>query len=145
MQREFTKVGLAIIRGGRILLVQKHRLKTYILPGGKPELDEDDLATLRREITEELGCGIQSGSLTFLGTFSDQAADAPDSIVTVRLYAGELCGTPSPHAEIKHLLWFSPSVHSEQRLAPSLVNSILPFLTQCRLLPLTTSVAHEHA
>ena len=128
MGREITKIGLAVFDNDRLLLVRKCGSGIYILPGGKPVRGEDDAQTLVREIDEELGCRIQLSNLLFLGSFSDDAADLPDVRVTVRLYQGRLVGAPSPRSEIDELLWFTPNVRRPVALAPSLRNSILPFL-----------------
>jgi 8-oxo-dGTP diphosphatase len=128
MMREITKIGLAVIDGDRLLLVRKRGAEFYILPGGKPEGGETDAETLSRELEEELGCGVLSDRLTFLGIFTDTAAGMPGVKVTVRLYSGLLIGTPSPRAEIEQLLWWQRSNHRASCLAPSLRNSILPFL-----------------
>ena len=52
----------------------------------------------------------------------------PDVKVTIRLYAGPVVGTPIPHAEIDSIVWWTPTEHHHSVLAPSLKNSILPFL-----------------
>jgi 8-oxo-dGTP diphosphatase len=129
MAREITKIGLAVFDENRLLLVRKRGSATYILPGGKPEEGEDDTQTLIREIDEELGCRIETSTLSFLGAFSDQAADLPGVRVTVRLYKGTLIGPPSPRSEIDQLFWLSPQVPQRPNLAPSLQNAILPFLS----------------
>jgi 8-oxo-dGTP diphosphatase len=98
------------------------------LPGGKPEKNETDVQTLSRELDEELGCLLVCDQLTFLGTFSDEAAGMPGVNVTVRLYACSVVGTPIPHAEIDSIVWWTPTEHGHSVLAPSLKNSILPFL-----------------
>lgn len=125
--REVRKVGLALVEGGRILLVRKRGSKTYILPGGKPEAGEDDVRALVRELDEELGCEIDLSSVIFLGSFSDRIADEDNATVTVRLYSARLIGTPSPHAEIEEMMWVRPS-HDDLPLAPSLTNKIIPYL-----------------
>jgi 8-oxo-dGTP diphosphatase len=131
MAREMTKIGIALVNGDQLLLVRKRGSVAYILPGGKPERNEDDVAALSREIEEELGCRLDTSSLVFLGSFADKAADAEDMTVTVRLYGGgHLMGNPSPNSEIEEILWFSPRKAGEAQLAPSLVNSIIPFLFQ---------------
>jgi 8-oxo-dGTP diphosphatase len=128
MKREITKIGLAVMDGDRILLVKKRGAEFLILPGGKPEKNETDAETLSRELQEELGCHLVSDQLAYLGTFSDEAAGMPDVHVTIRLYAGLLVGSPIPHAEIDSIVWWEPTEHDHSVLAPSLKNSILPFL-----------------
>jgi 8-oxo-dGTP diphosphatase len=133
MAREMTKIGLALVRDDQLLLVRKRGSVAYILPGGKPEQNEDDFAALSREIKEELGCGLDTSSLVYLGSFADKAADAEDTTVTVKLYGGgHLIGKPSPSAEIEEIRWYSSKNPGEAKLAPSLVNSIIPFLFQAR-------------
>jgi 8-oxo-dGTP diphosphatase len=125
-----TKVGLAVLDHDRLLLVRKRGGNFYILPGGKPELGENDFDTLSREIWEELGCGLAVERLVFLGAFFDEAAGMPGVKVTIRLYAGQLIGSPAPQAEIEDLKWWARTEQNEPSLAPSLRNSILPFLCQ---------------
>jgi 8-oxo-dGTP diphosphatase len=127
-QREIIKIGLAVTDDSRLLLVRKKGGASYILPGGKPELGEDDRQALIREIDEELGCGIDPDSLFYLGSFSDTAADLLNTTVTVRLYEARLTGSPSPQSEIEKLEWFRPDSGSDLSLAPSLQNHIVPFL-----------------
>jgi 8-oxo-dGTP diphosphatase len=129
MPREIKKIGLAVMHGGRVLLVRKRGSNFLILPGGKPEKDETDTQALSRELEEELGCQIISDQLTFLGTFSDEAAGMPGVRVTIKLYTGPLVGNPSPQAEIDSIVWWTPAEHDYLSLAPSLKNSILPFLS----------------
>jgi 8-oxo-dGTP diphosphatase len=129
MTRDITKIGLAIMDGDRVLLVKKRGSNFLILPGGKPEKSETDLQALSRELEEELGCHLISDQLTFLGTFSDEAAGMPGVNVTIRLYAGSVVGTPIPHAEIESIVWWVATEQHNSVLAPSLKNSILPFLS----------------
>jgi 8-oxo-dGTP diphosphatase len=111
-QREIVKVGLAVTDDNRLLLVRKKGGQSYILPGGKPEMGEDDRQALVREIEEELGCGVDASSIDFLGSFSDVAADLQDTIVTIRLYSARLTGLPSPQSEIEHLIPFPERIES---------------------------------
>lgn len=128
MPREIIKIGLAVVRGGRLLLVRKRGSDCFILPGGKPERGEDDLTALSREIDEELGCTLNPRRIRYLGTFRDHAAGLPNTEVVVKLYAGTIVGNPSPRAEIEQLMWFNPRTGTNSELAPSLSNSILPYL-----------------
>ncbi len=136
-----TKVGLAIIRGGRLLLVRKRGSTRWILPGGRPEPGEDDTTTLARELGEELACALRPGSVHALGEFSDRAANEPDTVVTVRLYEGEVDGLPVPSEEIEELRWFDPVADDPAQLADSIRNRILPFLHRSGRLPVRAEAA----
>ena len=127
-KREIVKVGLAVTEANCLLLVRKRGGGSYILPGGKPEVGENDRQVLAREIYEELGCSVDFTTAIFLGEFTDKAADMLDTFVTVRLYAAQLLGSPAPKSEIESLAWYRPGVGSEVALAPSLQNKIVPFL-----------------
>src|SRR5207237_6921289 len=67
----------AVIRdeAGRILLVRKRGTTTFMQPGGKRDPGEDDIATLSREIDEELGCQLVPGSIRPLGEFDAISAN----------------------------------------------------------------------
>lgn len=125
-----TKIGLAVLDDDRVLLVRKRGSDLYILPGGKPEGDEDDVTALRREIDEELGCSLSEVGLEFLGEFTDRVAGAIATTVTVRLYIGTLAGKPTPSSEIEELQWLSVLDRACARVAPSLENQILPYLLE---------------
>ena len=120
------KVGLATFDNGRLLVVRKRGGSIFILPGGKPEGEEGDLAALAREIHEELGCTVSAPFLS--GTFKDRAAGIDDAVVIVRLYTGTLIGRPEPRAEIEELAWVDVRKPGLVPLAPSIVNGILPHL-----------------
>ena len=123
-----TKIGLAVVRDNRLLLVRKRGAPSWILPGGKPEpTDKDEIGTLVREIREELGCGIR-GWIVRRGEYTNKAADLEDTTVTVVVYTGDLTGEPTPQSEIEALWWFNPEVDHMDALAPSLRYQILPAL-----------------
>ena len=119
------KVGLAATCDGKLLVVRKQGQDVFILPGGKPERDELELDTLRREVMEELGCEIANPYLR--GVFTDLAAGEQNAYVVVRLYSADLIGQPLPQMEIEELAWIDlrrPGLP----LAPSISNYILPKL-----------------
>jgi 8-oxo-dGTP diphosphatase len=130
MPREIVKIGLAVVQDGCLLLVRKRGSDCLILPGGKPERGEDDVTALSREIDEELGCTLNLQRIRYLGTFRDRAGGLADTEVVVKLYAGTLVGDPIPRAEIEQLIWFNPRTDASTELAPSLANSIVPYLFQ---------------
>jgi 8-oxo-dGTP diphosphatase len=115
-----TKVGLALVKEGHVLLVRRSGDPFLILPGGKPEKGESDIEALRREIEEELSCRLDESTLRHLGNYEDELVDDPRRRVEVRLYVGELRETPRPSAEIGELVWHPIGDLEERSLAPSL-------------------------
>ena len=124
---DYHKVGLLVVRNGRMLLCRKKKgTSLLILPGGCFEPGETAEQCLRRELEEELG-PVSVASLQFIGTYSDVSAGDPTKRVVVELYRGELVGDPRASSEIAELHWFAPD-GDESLLAPSIRNHILPDL-----------------
>ena len=111
---------------GRVLLVRKHGSSTFIQPGGKREPDEDALATLARELREELGVAMVEGSAVRLGEFEAEAVNEPGRRVRGEAYAVEIEGTPMAQAEIAELAWIAPHPPFPVRVAPLSAAHILP-------------------
>jgi 8-oxo-dGTP diphosphatase len=120
------KIGMLIVREGRMLLCRKRESQFWILPGGRIEDGESPEECLRRELHEELG-EVETVGLCLLGSYSDQAAGEVNRTVQVDLYVGELRGIPVPHSEIEELRWFANG-DDESTLAPSIRKHILPDL-----------------
>lgn len=133
MTADYDKIGLLLIRDGKILLCRKkHTTSLLILPGGKIEPGESPLDCLARELREELG-EVQIEAPEYIGTYTDQAAGEPHKTVRIRLYQANLTGHAEPQSEIKELVWFARS-DDPTVLAPSLRNKILPDLIARRIL-----------
>ena len=113
----------AVIRdeGGRMLLVRKRGTTTFMKPGG-----ESDLATLARELDEELGCRLVGAEL--LGHFSAPAANEAGFIVQSATYLARVEGDIAARAEIEELAWIDPAAPGDLRLAPLLTEKVLPML-----------------
>lgn len=126
------KIGLAVVRNGRLLLCRKRDLGPLILPGGKIEPGEEPLDCLRRELIEELG-EVELLNPEYLGAYSDVMAGDASKTIVVLLYSGELIGCPKASSEIIELAWFRPGDDSSE-LAPSIANKILPDLVSRGLL-----------
>jgi len=142
MRRAITKIGLAAVVAGHLLVVRKHGKPSFILPGGKPEAGEGELDALAREIEEELGCAIQVRR--FEGRFAEVAADLPDTDVVVVLYTGDILGNPVPRSEIAELAWLDLSSPSKLALAPSITNKILPYLQDVFLRGAAITAQRDH-
>ncbi|ACG78094.1 MutT/nudix family protein [Phenylobacterium zucineum HLK1] len=121
----------AVVRdgAGRLLVVRKRGTQRFMLPGGKPEPGEDDLAALARELAEELGVSLLSARP--LGVFEAPAANEPGRTVRSRPYAAEIEGEPACAAEIEDLRWIDPQA-PDVLLAPVLEREILPAIRPFR-------------
>jgi len=103
----------ALIREGRVLLVHRRPDKraypdTWDLPGGVIETGESELEALARELNEELGVHIATGSATHLCRLTAGPADQP-ALLSAWLVR-EWQGTPANVAPEEHddMAWFEP-------------------------------------
>jgi 8-oxo-dGTP diphosphatase len=106
------RIVAAVIRdeAGRTLLVRKHGATVFQQPGGKRDPgDADDLATLARELREELGCTLLHDSARLLCHCSAPAANEPGHVVAAAVYAVEVAGAIAARAEIAELRWIDPA------------------------------------
>lgn len=110
---------------GRLLAVRKQGTQRFMLPGGKREPGEDDLAALARELREELGVRIVSAEP--VGVFEAVAANEPGARVRSHPYRVVVAGEIAAAAEIAELRWIDPAA-PEVPLAPLLEREILPGL-----------------
>lgn len=105
-----TKIALLHIENGRVLMCRKKTgTSGLILPGGKLEEGETDLACLAREVSEELNVAIADA--VHIETFGGFAASDGSSVrqpLTLVLYSADVIGQPVPSAEIAELVWFGP-------------------------------------
>lgn len=113
---------------GRALLVRKHGSSTFIQPGGKREPGEDALATLARELREELDVGIVPGSTRRLGEFEHDAVNEAGRRVRAEVFAVRIDRTPRAQAEIAELAWLPAAPPWPVAVAPLSAAHILPLL-----------------
>jgi len=113
-----------IVAEGRMLLVRKRGTGRFMLAGGKIDAGETALEALRREIAEELGCGIAAEAA--LGRFSAPAAFEPGHIVEAELFAVALDGEIRPGAEIEEVAWHDPHDLDSRPLAQLARRHALP-------------------
>lgn len=125
----------AVIRDdrGRVLLVRKQGAAVFQQPGGKPEPhDADDLATLARELQEELGCRVLPGSVRHLCHASAPAANEPGFTVVAEVYLVQVDGVPRAAGEIAELCWVDPAAPGALPIARLSREHVLPV---CARLP----------
>lgn len=128
------KIGLCVLRGGRLLVALKKGGSTWILPGGKPEPGESDLEALHREVLEESGRNAV-GVDRFLVCRSP-AADRPGDEVELVAYVGALDGEPVASEEIAEFAWLDIA-DPQLPIAPSLSEHVLPALRSRLTAPLS--------
>lgn len=123
--RTIRKIGLLVVRDGRLLVVRKRGGTLWILPGGKPEPGESDEQALNREVREELSCDIAWSRRW--DEIAAPAADLPDVEVVVACHIGEISGSPVPTEEIEELAWVDMR-SPELPLAISIAEHMIPRL-----------------
>lgn len=111
---------------GRILLVRKRDTRFFMQPGGKLDHGETALATLARELSEELGCSLLKAD--FLGVFTAPAANEPSRRVEAALFHSAITGNITPGAEIEEIAWVEPSRPGDLLLAPLTRDHVLPLI-----------------
>ncbi|KRE91335.1 NUDIX hydrolase [Frateuria sp. Soil773] len=125
------RIVAAVIRDGdgRSLLVRKRGAQVFQQPGGKRDRgDADDLATLARELREELGCELLAASARLLCHCSAPAANEPDHVVEAAVYVVQVRGAVAPQAEIEELRWVDPAEPGELPIARLSREHIMPLL-----------------
>jgi 8-oxo-dGTP diphosphatase len=128
MDARTIKVVAALIRddAGRLLLVRKRGTTSFMQPGGKRDPGEDDIATLAREIDEELGCCLVRDSIQPLGEFNAISANEPGWRVHASLYVIDVIGDIAPKGEIDEMVWIDPAAPPCIPLAPLTRDHVLP-------------------
>ena len=128
MSEQIISIVAALIRdeAGRVLLVRKRGTNAFMQPGGKRNRGEDDAAALARELDEELGCRVVSGSLRPLGEFLAPSANEPGFQVRASVYAVNVQGIIAARAEIEEIAWIHPVQTDGLTLAPLTRDHVLP-------------------
>lgn len=116
---ELTKVGLAVIRDRKLLMVRSaNHGEVFSTLGGKIENNESDIACLVREVREEADTEVDIGNLEFLGAFRGAILGRKNTFITIRTYKGELLGEPRPSSEIVEIRYFDSAI-AQKHLTPA--------------------------
>jgi 8-oxo-dGTP pyrophosphatase MutT (NUDIX family) len=115
---------------GRLLVVRKHNARFWMLPGGKADAGETPLATMQREVMEEVGIVLTEAMTRYLGHYEAIAANEPDHRVSAHVFYGRYDGDITPLAELAEAIWVHPADLAEDSTAPLLKEAVLPALMQ---------------
>lgn len=127
--KKLFKCALVIVKDNKFLINRKSINQLFLMPGGKPLQDEDDISCLKREIKEEHDCDIIKDSIKFLAFFEDKAVNEKDTVISMNIYVGKIKGVPIPSSEIIEQRWFGKN-DDLNLLSPIIRNKILPFLME---------------
>jgi len=97
-------ISLIAIKDEKILLVRKK--ETWILPGGKPDSEENDIECLSRELSEELPELSAVGDFKLYKSFIGQTPHKGD-VIEVITYFGKIQGEIKTAMEISEALWIN--------------------------------------
>jgi len=112
---------VVVIENGCILLVQKH--KTWILPGGKPEVGESDIQCLTREVGEELP-NLRLQNLKYFGAFTGITPHKNDELCA-EVYLANSDGEITTAAEINTAKWVNePEEYNLSDITQKIVHSL---------------------
>lgn len=137
----YNKIGLLVLNEDQTsFLVCKpgkkyldKRVIQYLMPGGQLEENSDE-ECLKREIKEELDCDLDEKSLEYVGEYIDVSAATPERDVMIRLYKGNLIGSPEPSSEIGALYWLGKNDIDNPKVSPIIKNKIIPDLIKKKIL-----------
>lgn len=112
---------------GRAIVVRKHGTTGFMQPGGKIERGESAIATLIRELREELGLEVDVDATEFLGSYEAAALNEPGQTVRAEVFALVTEVDLRPSAEIEAIYWLeSPDDTDSVELAPLTLDVMLP-------------------
>lgn len=128
---ETIRIAAVVLRdqAGRVLGVRKRGTGSFMLVGGKLEVDEPPLRAAVREVAEELHLELVPADLRHLGRFAAPAANEAGAGVDCDVYLAEgaLAGLPPVYEEIAEARFF-PVDSAAEELAPLSRDVIFPLL-----------------
>ncbi|MDD5415849.1 MAG: NUDIX domain-containing protein [Candidatus Daviesbacteria bacterium] len=122
------KVALAAFKDKKLLQVRTHKEShVFFTLGGKPEKGECEIECLKREVKEEIGCGLDESSIKFLTEFEDVAHGKDGVFVNIKMYEGNLIGSPKPSSEVVEIGYFDTR-SDKKNLSTIAQRTIFPWL-----------------
>ena len=116
-------VGVAVMDGDRILLIQRGRSPgrgLWAVPGGKVELGERLVDTARREVLEETGLDVEIGDVVWVGE-SIGPGDPPEWHYALIDFVGSAVGGRLQAGDDAAIAeWFSLSAARDLPLTPTM-------------------------
>lgn len=129
MMKVIQKVALAVFKNKKLLQVRTHKQNhIFFTLGGKIKQGESEVECLKREVWEEVGCGLDELTIKFLHEFED-VAHGKGALVNIRMYEGELIGSPKPSSEVVEIGWFDTK-SDKKYLSTIAQRTIFPWLKQ---------------
>lgn len=133
----YNKIGLLVLNENQTAFLvcepgkkyKDKRVTQYLMPGGQLE-EKSEIECLKREIKEELNCDIDEKSITYISEYVDISAATPERDVMIKLYSGNLIGTPKPSSEIGALHWIGKNDVDNQKVSSIIKNKIIPDLVR---------------
>jgi 8-oxo-dGTP pyrophosphatase MutT (NUDIX family) len=123
--RPIIKPAAIVLKDRKLLVVRTVGRSHYFALGGKLEKGETEIECLRREVQEEVGCGITN--LQYYATFAGPSTDKPKFVVML-CYRVELDREPRPCSEIESILWANTA--SKELIGSLLTEHIMPALAK---------------
>ena len=104
------KIAFICLRNKKALCTLSKGKDTFYIPGGKREAGESDIATLVREVKEELSVDIIPGTAKLYGVFLAQAHGEPAGVmVQATCYTADFTSEIKANSEIAEAAWLDSS------------------------------------
>jgi len=135
MDRLINNAVVAMVKGGRILLVRQTDREIFVLPGGGIEAGETPAQAAAREVMEEVGSAVVTADLMDIGIFEGESSHGGDKIkITLHCFlARKWAGEPrdmSATDEVEELKWFTMAELADARTSQLFHAQVLPALKE---------------
>ncbi len=127
-QTVIKKVTLAVFKDKKLMMVRSHKNpKVFYTVGGKIELGESEIESLKRETKEEISVDIEDESIKLLERFEAPAHGKINTMLQLSMYEAQIIGEPMASNEIAEIEYFDSSA-DPSRLSEMGKDHIIPWL-----------------